>query len=65
MPLTNDHAAVLREARGLKLGLRLHLQMYIHTSCFRAYQAGADPGFLERGFICVKVCVYFTKILGS
>ena len=26
-------------------------------------RSGADPGFLERGFICIKVCVWGVTLL--
>ena len=28
-------------------------------------KAGADPGFLERGFICIKVCVRVALLILS
>ena len=33
-----------------------NMYIYHDLHCFRTLYAGADPGFLERGCICKKVC---------
>ena len=56
MPLTNDHAAVSREAWGLKLGLSLHL----HPSVMYASKAGRGGSRIsvKGAHMCKGVCVF-------
>ena len=37
---------------------RLYQEWTFFLCCKQTAVAGADPGFLERGFMCIEVCVW-------
>ena len=39
--------------------MNLHLILFLIMMAFNDWKSGADPGFLEKGFICIHV-----KVLG-
>ena len=59
----------LSVVRNIKFGLSLHLLLYfLYTSgegSGHSPASGVDQGFLERVFICIKVCGFALLILSN
>ena len=43
--------------------MNLHLILFLIMMAFNDWKSGADPGFLEKGFICIKVWGFALLIL--
>ena len=41
----------------------MFLKAYCDWSGFPYFGVGVDQGFFERGFICIKVCVFFSDFI--
>ena len=61
--ILNMHAQISRGTMNLNFDMSLHLPPILQKVIGKLCRPGADPAFLEREFICMKVWVFALLIL--